>query len=54
MATIYYDTDANFDLLKGKTIAIIGYGAQGRAQALNLKDSGADVLVGFASNESVV
>lgn len=47
MATIYYDTDANFDLLKGKTIAIIGYGAQGRAQALNLKDSGADVHVGL-------
>lgn len=49
MATIYYDTDANFDLLKGKTIAIIGYGAQGRAQALNLKDSGADVHVGLRS-----
>ncbi|MDE0185103.1 MAG: ketol-acid reductoisomerase [Candidatus Poribacteria bacterium] len=47
MATIYYDTDANFDLLKEKTIAIIGYGAQGRAQALNLKDSGANVRVGL-------
>ena len=47
MATIYYDSDANFDSLKGKTIAVIGYGAQGRAQALNLKDSGADVLVGL-------
>lgn len=47
MATIYYDTDANFDVLKEKTIAIIGYGAQGRAQALNLKDSGANVRVGL-------
>ena len=47
MATIYYDSDANFELLKGKTIAVIGYGAQGRAQALNLNDSGADVLVGL-------
>ena len=47
MATIYYDSDANFNLLKGKKIAVIGYGAQGRAQALNLKDSGADVLVGL-------
>ena len=49
MATIYYDSDAIFDLLKEKTIAIIGYGTQGRAQALNLKDSGADVLVGLRS-----
>jgi len=47
MATIYYDSDANFDLLKERTIAIIGYGAQGRAQALNLKDSGANVVVGL-------
>ncbi len=47
MATIYSDSDANFDLLKERTIAIIGYGAQGRAQALNLKDSGANVIVGL-------
>ena len=47
MATIYYDSDANFDLLKERTIAVIGYGAQGRAQALNLKDSGANVIVGL-------
>ena len=47
MATIYYDSDANFDLLKERTVAIIGYGAQGRAQALNLQDSGADVVVGL-------
>ncbi len=47
MATIYYDSDANFDLLKERTVAIIGYGAQGRAQALNLQDSGANVIVGL-------
>ena len=47
MATIYYDSDANFELLKERTVAIIGYGAQGRAQALNLQDSGANVVVGL-------
>ncbi|BAZ11842.1 ketol-acid reductoisomerase [Calothrix sp. NIES-4071] len=47
MARMYYDTDANLDLLAGKTIAIIGYGSQGHAHALNLKDSGMDVIVGL-------
>lgn len=47
MATIYYDSDANVDLLKQRTVAVIGYGAQGRAQSLNLKDSGANVVVGL-------
>jgi ketol-acid reductoisomerase len=46
MATIYYDKDADLRLLKGKTVAIIGYGNQGRAHALNLRDSGIDVVVG--------
>jgi ketol-acid reductoisomerase len=45
MATMYYDKDVNKDALKGKKIAIIGYGAQGRAQALNLRDSGFEVIV---------
>jgi ketol-acid reductoisomerase len=44
---MYYDTDANLDLLTGKTIAIIGYGSQGHAHALNLKDSGLNVIVGL-------
>jgi ketol-acid reductoisomerase len=44
---MYYDTDANLDLLAGKTIAIIGYGSQGHAHALNLKDSGINVIVGL-------
>lgn len=45
MANIYYDSDADLNLLKDKTIAIIGYGIQGRGQALCLKDSGCRVIV---------
>ena len=45
MAKIYHDKDANFDAIKNKKIAIIGYGIQGRGQALNLKDSGLNVIV---------
>ncbi len=45
MAKIYYDKDANLDFIKNKTIAIIGYGIQGRGQALNLRDSGLKVIV---------
>jgi ketol-acid reductoisomerase len=47
MAKIYYDTDADLGRLKGKKVAIIGYGSQGHAHALNLKDSGVDVVVGL-------
>ena len=47
MARMYYDNDANLDLLSGKTVAIIGYGSQGHAHALNLKDSGVYVIVGL-------
>jgi ketol-acid reductoisomerase len=47
MARMYYDTDANLDLLRDKTISIIGYGSQGHAHALNLKDSGLNVVVGL-------
>lgn len=43
---IYYEQDADLNLLKGKTIAILGYGSQGRPQALNLRDSGLNVIVG--------
>ncbi len=45
-ATIYYDADADLSLLKGKTIAILGYGSQGHAHAQNLRDSGCEVVVG--------
>jgi ketol-acid reductoisomerase len=44
-ATIYYDADADLKALEGKTIAIIGYGSQGHAQAQNLRDSGLKVVV---------
>ena len=46
-ATIYYEPDGDLDLLKGKRIAIIGYGSQGHAHALNLQESGLDVVVGL-------
>jgi ketol-acid reductoisomerase len=47
MATLYYDKDADLSLLNGKTIAVIGYGSQGHAHALNAKDSGMKVIVGL-------
>ncbi|MDR1029045.1 MAG: ketol-acid reductoisomerase [Clostridiales Family XIII bacterium] len=47
MAKIFYESDTNISLLDGKTVAIIGYGSQGHAHALNLKESGADVIVGL-------
>jgi ketol-acid reductoisomerase len=47
-AKIYYDQDADLGLLKGKKIAIMGYGSQGHAHALNLRDSGQDVVVGLS------
>ncbi|MCX8188960.1 MAG: ketol-acid reductoisomerase [Nitrososphaeria archaeon] len=50
MAKIYYDNDADLKVLEGKKIAIIGYGSQGRAQALNLRDSGINVILGLREN----
>ena len=47
MAKMFYDADANLDLLKGKVIAVMGFGSQGNAQAQNLKDSGLNVLIGL-------
>ena len=47
MATLYYDKDANLELVRGRKVAIIGYGSQGHAHALNLRDSGVDVRVGL-------
>lgn len=47
MANIYYDADCDLNSLKGKTIAVIGYGSQGHAQAQNMKDSGLKVIIGL-------
>jgi ketol-acid reductoisomerase len=47
MAEIYYEDDADLSLLEGKTVAVIGYGSQGHAHALNLRDSGVNVVVGL-------
>lgn len=47
MVKMYYDNDADLNLLKGKTVAVIGYGSQGHAQAQNLKDSGVNVIIGL-------
>lgn len=52
MATVYYDKDADISVLKGKKIAIIGYGSQGHAHALNLRDTGLDVRVGLYPGSS--
>src|SRR3712207_2417068 len=51
---MYYDNDADLSLLEGKTVAIIGYGSQGHAHALNLKDSGVDVVVGLREGSKSV
>src|SRR6187401_1236690 len=50
MATIYYDNDADLSIIQSKKVAIIGYGSQGHAHALNLKDSGVDVAVGLSAD----
>ena len=47
MARIFYQQDCDLEKLSGKTVAIIGYGSQGHAHALNLKDSGVNVVVGL-------
>ena len=52
MAVIYYENDADLSLLDGKTVGIIGYGSQGHAHALSLKDSGVNVMVGLYQGSS--
>jgi len=51
---VYYDKDADLSIIRGKKVAIIGYGSQGHAHALNLKDSGVDVVVGLRPNSASV
>lgn len=52
MPTVYHDEDADLSALDGETVAILGYGSQGRPQALNLRDSGVDVIVGNVHDDS--
>jgi len=54
MVKMYYDNDADLGLLKNKTIAVIGYGSQGHAHALNLKDSGLKVVIGLRASSKFV
>src|SRR3954454_21466936 len=54
MRAMYYDDDADLSLLDGKTVAIIGYGSQGHAHALNLKESGVEVVVGLREGSGSV
>jgi ketol-acid reductoisomerase len=54
MAKVFYDNDANLELLKNKTVAVIGFGSQGHAHALNLKDSGVNVVVGLPEGSKSV
>ncbi|HAE83240.1 MAG TPA: ketol-acid reductoisomerase, partial [Ktedonobacter sp.] len=50
MPNIYYDADANLELMQGKRIAVIGYGSQGHAHALNMHDNGCNVVVGLPTS----
>ena len=54
MATMFYDKDADIQLIRSRKVAVIGYGSQGHAHALNLKDSGVNVVVGLASTSKSV
>ena len=53
MAKIFYEKDCDLSIIRGKKVAIIGYGSQGHAHALNLRDSGVEVRVGLPSSKSV-
>ncbi len=54
MAKIFYESDCDLSLLDGKTVAIIGYGSQGHAHALNLKESGVKVIVGLYEGSKIM
>jgi len=49
---VFYDKDCNLDLIKSKKVAVVGYGSQGRAHAMNLRDSGCDVVIGIRAGKS--
>ncbi|MEN9782439.1 MAG: ketol-acid reductoisomerase, partial [Pseudomonadota bacterium] len=49
---VFYDADCNLDLIKSKNVVVVGYGSQGRAHAMNLKDSGVNVVIGIREGAS--
>jgi ketol-acid reductoisomerase len=53
-ATVYYEADADQSLIRGRKVAVLGYGSQGHAHALNLAESGVDVRVGLRPDSSSV
>ena len=53
MAQMFYDDDADLALIQGKNVAVLGYGSQGHAHALSLRDSGVDVRIGLARGVEV-
>ena len=53
-ATMFYDDDADLSIIQNRSVAVIGYGSQGHAHALNLRDSGADVRVGLRAGSASV
>ena len=53
MAKMYYDNDADLALIRGKKVAVIGYGSQGHAHALNLRDSGVEVVVALSGDKQI-
>ena len=54
MAKLFYEKDCNLNLLEGKKVAVIGYGSQGHAHSLNLKESGVDVIVGLYKRKQIL
>ena len=54
MAEIFYDKDADLSIIQGRKVAVIGYGSQGHAHSLNLKDSGVDVVVGLQAGSKSI
>jgi ketol-acid reductoisomerase len=54
VAEMFYDDDADLSLIQGKNVAVIGYGSQGHAHALNLRDSGVDVRVGLKAGSKSI
>ena len=54
MANLYYDSSCDLSVLEDETIAVIGYGSQGHAQAQNMKDSGLEVIIGLKSGSKSI